>query len=355
MYNFNMSFANHKLFLVSAIVLLCMPYVARAQLALPEIASPISFIVTPNNPGPEEKVTVRIESYSIDLDRATIDWFVNGRLFDRGNGLKTIDIETGRIGTETTVSVVVRPDAITEIFEQIAIRPMYVSILWEADTYTPPFYQGRALPSSNADILVEAYQYMTYPNGSVIPDDDFVFTWKKNGAILRDISGRGRTKARIAGPLLFGEDIISVEVVSVDNRYKGESRVRIAAVEPHISLYTDDPLLGIMFHRALLETDQIPIADITLAAIPFYMSIKNLLDRNISYEWNVNGQTIPTDPRDPFRIILRLSEGLIANALVSLSISHVDHFLQSTNASWSLLLSSAIGAPQRDPFFRSTN
>ena len=331
-----------------------LPLDTDAQLILPVINSPISFNLNPNNPSPGEKVKVSIESYSVDLDRATIDWFVNGELLARGNGLKTIDTYAGELGSETSISVVVRPDEITEIFDQILIRPMHVSIIWEADTYTSPFYKGRALPSTNATIFLEAYQRAKDTNGNDIPNEDFIFTWKKNGAILKEISGRGRREARIPGPLLFGEDIISVEVVSTDNKYSSKGIARIAAVEPHISLYEDDPLLGIMYHRAIGTEDTIPESDITLAAIPFYTSVRNLFNENVSYVWNVNNQDILTDPRDPFRIILRLASGVVGTAQISLAISHIEHFLQAAEKFWTLSVTRE-SASQRDPFFRTVN
>ena len=344
-----------RLLFFTIFFLLLAPVSASAQLILPIVNSPVSFVLTPNNPGPNERVTIRIDSHSVDLDRATIDWFLDGGLLERGDGLKTIRIETGDLGSETNVSVLVRPDEVTEIFDQITIRPTSISVLWEADTYTPPFYRGRALATTHSDVLVEAYPHAKNQSGNDIPAGDFVFTWRKNGGIIEEISGRGRSTARIPGPLLFGEDIISVEAVSVDNRHKAVETIRIPAVEPHISLHREDPLLGIMYHNALTSSDSIPIADVLLAAVPFYMSTKSPYDSEISYVWNINGQTVATDPRNPFRIILRLSGGMVGTANISLSVSHIEHFLQSVEKTWNLAVSADVVDTQNDPFFRNIN
>ena len=353
MYNFYMPFVSKKI-LFALILIAVLPLLTQAQLLLPNLGSPVSFILSPENPGPDEIVDVRIESFSLDLNRTTINWLVDGSLFAQGNGLDAIQIRTGPIGSETIVSVIIRPDEVTEIFDQIVIRPTHISILWEADTYTPPFYQGRALPSSNSTILIEAYPDIRNQLGNKIPNNDLIFTWKKNGGIINRISGRGQSSAIIDSPLLFGEDIISVDVVSLDNRYNGSSFARIPSKDPHISIYKDDPLIGIMYHQAIPSFDTIPQSDITLAAVPFYFSARNSNDTNVSYVWEVNNLSIPTDPRDPSRIILRLANGIIGAATVSLDISHVEHFLQSASNAWTLSISNE-SAQGNDPFFRRTN
>jgi hypothetical protein len=330
------------------------PLSVSSQLTIPRISPTISFSISPNIPKPFEKIDVSIQSYSIDLDLSSIDWFIDGERIAIGDGLVTVSTTLGDIGSETIVSVVIRPDEITEILEQISIRPSYVSILWEARTYTPPFYRGRALPSSSSEIFAEADVVFVRTDDQRVSKDDLVFTWKKNNSTLVNSSGRGKNKIKFKGPLLFREDILTVDVVSTDNQFKASSLTRIPSAEPYITLYKDDPLLGKMFHRAFANNDNIPGADITLAAIPFYTSIKNPADSHMAYSWKVNNQNIDTDPLDPFRIILRLTGGLIGTANVSLNISHEEDYLQSADKTWSLNISNE-PATKNDPFFRSVN
>jgi hypothetical protein len=343
-----------KIFFFFLVILLLYPIGVSSQLKIPVINPSVSFTLTPQNPKPGDSVNVKIDSFFIDLDLSSIDWFVNGERVARGNGLNSISTTMGELGSETIVSVVVRPDEITEILEQILIRPSHVSILWEARTYTPPFYRGRALPSSSSEIFAEADAVFVRSNGTTIPNSELVFTWKKNNAIIEKSSGLGKPYATFTGPLLFGEDIVSVDVVSTDNQFSGRALLRIPAAEPYLSLYKDDPLLGAMYHQALGERNNVPSSDITLAAIPFYTSIKKPNDSRMSYIWEVNNQNIETDPNDPFRIVLRLAGGLVGTANVSLDISHLDDFLQSAEKTWSLsILDESI--EQGDPFFRQVN
>lgn len=355
MYNLAMGkITNKNIFTFLLFFLFVYPINVSSQLTIPRISPTISFALTPENPRPGDSVNVKIESFSVDLDLSSIDWFINGERVAKGDGLDSIFTTVGELGSETVVSVVIRPDQITEILEQIVIRPVFVSIFWEANTYTPPFYRGRALPSSSSEIFAETDAVFVRPDGNAIPNSDLVFTWKKNGAILEESSGRGKSFATFKGPLLFGEDIVSVDVVSTDNQFSGSALVRIPSIEPHLSLYKDDPLLGKMYHQAFGERSDVPGSDITLAAIPFYTSIKSPADSRMIYAWEVNNRGIETDPSDPFRIILRLAGGLVGTANVSLNISYLDDFLQSADKTWSLTISDE-SAEQGDPFFRSVN
>jgi hypothetical protein len=355
MYNFCMKrFLHGNVFIFLFLFILVYPIAANSQLRLPIISPSISFVLTPENPKPRDSVNVKIESFSVDLDLSSIDWFVNGVRVANGNGLDSITTKLDEVGSETVVSVVIRPDEITEILEQISIIPSYVSIIWEADTYTPPFFRGRSLPSSGTNIHTEADAIFVKSDGNTVSNSDLIFTWKKDGAIIKNSSGRGKSSMTFAGPLLYGENIISVDVVSTDNKFSSSALVRIPSVEPYLTLYKDDPLLGIMYHQALTEKASIPGSDIILAAIPFYTSIKNPSDSRMSYTWEVNNQNIETDPNDPFRIVLRLAGGLVGTANVSLIISHLDDFLQSADKMWSLTISEE-SIEQGDPFFRSVN
>src|SRR5437868_2154660 len=68
----------------------------------------INITMVPENPGPNQTVSISIASYSTNIDAATITWKVNGATKQSGLGSKNFSFVTGNSNTTTTVAVVVR-------------------------------------------------------------------------------------------------------------------------------------------------------------------------------------------------------------------------------------------------------
>ena len=138
---------------------------AHAQ--TPSFGEVVLFDVSPENPRPNQIVTIDIESFSIDLDRAdSITWLINNEVVSRGAGIKQMQFETGKLGSHSVIDVVVRGTSMGAITESITIAPTEVDLIWEADSYTPPFYSGKALPASDADITIVAISQFVTSSGT---------------------------------------------------------------------------------------------------------------------------------------------------------------------------------------------
>ena len=116
-----------------------------------------SMTLYPEYPKPYTTVTVKYESYSFDMDRALITWSIGGKEVLSGIGELVLKVPLGGEGSITRVSVVVRPNEGGTVRDQILITPAFVSLIWEAsDTYVPPLYKGKALPSEGGLVRVVA-------------------------------------------------------------------------------------------------------------------------------------------------------------------------------------------------------
>ena len=93
----------------------------------------------PETPGPSEMVRVSIESYLTDLNKATISWSLNGKVVDRGVGRKSFSFQNGPSGKTTRLTIPITTNAGEYITKEFSGNPVGLTILWEADTYTPPF------------------------------------------------------------------------------------------------------------------------------------------------------------------------------------------------------------------------
>jgi len=343
-------------FIASALfsVVLLSPIGVSAQLTLPNLGTPLIFSLSPEFPTPNNSVTVTAQSFSTDLSSATISWYVNGSLLVRGVGRTSVDVATGDVGTETIVAASIATSENTTLFDQIAIRPTSVSLLWEANSYTPPFYKGRALPSAGTIVRAEARSVFTRPNGSSVPRDSLLYTWKKNGQVIAGSSGKGKWSMKTTAPALFGEDILSVTVESEDRTLQGNALVRIPSTEPVLTLYEDSPLLGVTYYRSLSKNISVESSETTFALVPFFTSAETLFDRTLLYTWKIDGVTIPTDSADPFRIILTAPEGVSGTASLDVIVEHISNFFQTGSNSWTFSVSEE-AIPTSDPFRRQVN
>lgn len=161
------------------------PYFAYAQ-ATPQFED-AAITSEPEFPNPYQSVTVQVNSFSINLDARPITWYVNGTETQRGIGKKQISVKTGAIGSVTRVVATIDVNGITKINKVIELRPNSVDLLWEAvDSYVPPFYRGKALPSAEGALRVTAVAIGTNNKSNQI------FTWLRNNIISQPESGFGR-------------------------------------------------------------------------------------------------------------------------------------------------------------------
>lgn len=340
-------------YLLAAVILVASGFFAttEAQLGLPGLASPVLLEIEPAVPNPGESVVVRAESFSIDLNRALVSWYINGALRLEGAGETETMVTVGPVGSETTILVVVNDG---EASAERTIRPTEVSILWEADSYTPPFYRGRALPSPGTPLNVEAVVRFVRRDGTVVPPEDIVYTWSVNGRVQGQHSGRGKSRVRLAGPELLGDRTILLEAVSADSAFSGVAYAFVPVRDPYPVLYHDHPLTGITYHQALSSEDTLSDSEVTVAAVPYYADAAVARDNALQYEWTVNNVPIDADPIDPNRLILSIGEADQGLAEVALSLVHTRHVLQFADRVWHLELSSLNAAGGTDPFSRRT-
>lgn len=325
---------------------------AHAQFSLPSLTSPVSLRIEPETPDPGSDITVRAQSFSMDLDRAFITWYVNGARRSEGTGVKEMTATVGPVGSRTNIVAVVNDGAARA---ERTIRPTAVDILWEADSYTPPFYRGRALPSPGTPLMAEANAHFVRADGTRVPEEDIVYTWRVNGVVEGEQSGRGRAQVRLDGPELLGNRTVTVEAVSADNTFRGETTARVPVVDPYVALYEDQPAGGVAYHAALSSDQTLTNTEITIAAVPYYMDAESVRDDDLTYEWRVNQEAIDADPTDPNRIILSIGDAEAGIADIALSISHARHILQIAERSWRLSLTDSSGpGDNTNPFSRPT-
>lgn len=328
-----MQIKNRILFLL--IVLAVPAGLLHAQLAAQSAAGGIVIRMTPENPLPGGYVHLSAFSSTVDLERSDITWYANKKIIAQGSGLTETDISAGPAGTGVDVVVIAQDGNGATASGEAFIRPAEVDLVWESDSYTPPFYKGRALPSAGTKIRAQAIAGLQLANGTLVPESDIMYTWRRNGSVIATASGRGRSFATFSAPTLFGTDLIEVEAVSVDGTLSGKTGVNIPSVEPILGLYDDHPVFGILYNNKFGLTASVKDAEKTFAAVPYFAQAESSDDSQLVYNWRINGLNIGADYARPSAITIN-SEGSNGNADIALSLTRLRNWYMKADAAWQI-------------------
>jgi hypothetical protein len=323
---------------------------ARAQLTPLNESGRIFISISPESPLPGSIVRLFATSQVIDLERSDIVWYADKKLIAEGQGLTEVSAPVGPLGSEVAVVVIAQGRDGGSATGEAFITPTEIDILWESDSYVPPFYKGRALPSAGTKLRMQAMARLQLPDGSTVPDNEIIYTWRRNGTVIQTSSGRGRSFAIFPAPTLFSKDTFSVEAVAVTGARSGKASVTIPSIEPQLILYEDHPLLGILYSNAFGQSTSVRDAEMTFAAVPYFAEANSSDDSQLVYKWQVNGRPINADYSRPSEITINAdrSDG---NARLALSLTRLRNLYMKVSGAWDISFpAGASGTSGTDPF-----
>ncbi len=315
----------------TSILFLCaflvMPFFAFGQSAIKE--TDVTLKLSPSIPGPNEEVTITLQTYAFDLNKANISWTVNGKLTpSTETGGKSIKINTGAVGTTTQIGISIQGNGFDEIVKNVTIRPAEIDLLWEvSDSYTPPFYKGKALPSSESTIKVVAFPNIKTSSGSKLKSTDFVFNWKRNFNSDQAHSGYGKDMFEIKHNYLNKEEVISLVVSGVNIPTGAESEVTLAPGNPKILFYEQSPLYGVQYQKELGQVFTMSGNETALVVEPYFFSPKKVLYSDVIFKWNINGASIPNQA--PKNILPVQKGGTGGSSKITITVESVSRLFQS--------------------------
>lgn len=296
-----MKYSRNFVFLMTSVLLLGGAFLTQTTYAqsTPQEAAQISdqdiaFTATPEIPGPFQDVTITAESYLTNVSRAYFVWKVDGKTVLSQTGAYRFTFSTKDTGERTTVSLMILLITGETIQKNFVFNPAEINIVWEgANSYVPPFYRGRALPSSEGVIRVLAIPQINN-GGGTLDTSKYVFRWKKNDSVLSNNSGYNKNV------LLFSQDYLNpnetIEVRGQDN-LSGSTAIgtsTISVFKPQILMYQRDPINGIDWNHELGNSYDVTSAEKTILAIPYFFSPQNPLSNQLKYTWTINGDEIQT-------------------------------------------------------------
>ena len=274
-------------------------------------SSSVTISSNPVKPGPHERVIVSLDSSTLDLDRSKISWYLDGELKLEGTGQTSVGVRTGDVGQEMRVSATIVTQGGQTITRSLVFRPLEVDLLWEAVTYTPPFYKGKSLNSSGALVSFTAMPHLIDGNGKTIPPEDIVYTWKQKGVVLGKASGYGKQSIVLESPTSDYDALqLTVVATSLNGRYSAETSVRVKISDPELLVYEEDPLEGVYYQNSFSGIEPADKDTVIARVEPYYFSTDDVALGNLKYSWKIEGQNIDV-PEDEQGATLELrSEGL---------------------------------------------
>lgn len=291
--------------------------------------------ITPEFPKPGETVSVKLTSYSGDLDRAKIVWSLNGKAVKSGTGVKTFSFNMGPAGTPVTFGVIVEASGIGLFEKNITLNPAQVDILWQAmDSYTPPFYRGKALPARMSKIRVVAMPDMRTKLGGAVKPADLIYKWTLDDNPMLNSSGYAKNFADFSFD--FVSEDATVKVNSASTKEAGlvaENTSYLSTINPKIIFYENKPLKGIDYENAIGDSFNLKNDEVSVTAEPYYFTSQNGRTY-LSYDWLLNG--VPTQSTDQKSLVLRLGDQKSGSSEISLGIRQAYRFLQRADKTFTI-------------------
>ncbi len=323
----------HVLVAIIFFSVLAIPLYVSAQLNSSQ-SGDINVELIPENPNPNQVVNVNITSFTTDLNAAKISWRLNGTEKQSGTGLKTFSFSVGDIGTLTTLAVIAVTNDGKTIQKTVEIRPSTVDLVWQSESFTPPFYKGKALFIAQNKITFVATPHINNGSAEISPKN-LIYTWKLNNQVVDDASGYGKTSYTLIGSIIPRPLDVTVGVSSPSGGVSGLGHIVVEPGNPNIIFYNKDPLYGIQFQKALNENVSLDSQEISVIAIPFYFGILSLPTAYMDFKWAINGT--PVDNNNTSNIeTFRQKVGTVGVSNISVKITNTEKILQYVSGNFNL-------------------
>ena len=328
-----------KNFIIILSFFLIIPIISNGAVIYRSIGGDVTFELSPKNPGAFENVKVTANSYEVDLSKANIAWYLDDILAIEGPAQKIFNFQTGKNGKISNIKFVASIDG-KNIEKTMSINPADVEIIWEADTYVPPTYKGKALASPKSGVKVMALPHFISDKGNIISSEELVYEWSNNFENIS--SGLGKNSAIITMGTPLGENIVYIKVSTPDGRISAEKEIKIIPENVSIVFYEEKPLDGTNYNSALNGVANFSEKEVTIRGEPYFFSYPDSVnDRNLAFNWTLNGKGITPNEGTPKIITLRNESGREITSSLGLTIENVKRIFQ--DAGISLMIKSSPG------------
>ena len=285
--------------------------------------------IVPQNPAPGENVNITLNSYVDNLNSVSISWSVNGKNSVSGIGKKSFSVNAPAAGLQTTViATVALPDG--DIQTKIIIRPSVMVLLWQADdSYVPPFYKGKALPSPQSEVKVVAMPEIK-SSSSMMNPNNLVYTWKQDYNNAQDASGYGKNSFVYTNDYLDNSNNIDVIASTTDQTSSSEASIDIGTYQPTIVFYKNDINMGTLWENILADGHKVT-GDETIEAAPYFISPQDIRIPTLSWICSINDSLVNILGVRKNLLPLKVQAGVSGTSKINLQIQSSDKIFENVS------------------------
>ena len=321
-----------KISIITLFSIFCFGFYSKANAQLQTPIDGVTIDTSNENPKPGQSVDVYIESYLFDLSSASIVWTVNGKVSNKGVGIKKITIPAPKIGSVTDVSVDIKGSDGREVRKAISVRSGYVELVWESDGYVPPFYKGKTPFSYQNNVKITAIPHLSKSVGSEIDPKTLVYTWKLGGKYIDNGQGYGKQTVTIEYSDLPKTLEITVDVINKEQTLHTIGTMNLTPSEPSLQFYEEDSLYGIFYNKVLPTNFDMKNIEAKILAIPYGFNLNN---QEIDYNWSINNIE-QSDLIKNRSIIVRTKGDTSGSSSLFLDIRNQDRILQGARGNFTI-------------------
>ncbi|MCE9643816.1 hypothetical protein K8Q93_01015 [Candidatus Parcubacteria bacterium] len=212
---------------------------------------------------------------------------------------------------------------------QTAASVRNAEILFQGDTYAPPFYRGKALLSGENAVTVVAYPDLS---GTSLDPARLHYKWMRDGEVIPGYTGTGKRLATFATSIASDETLLEVEIADPNGSYRAKKSMYLKDRKPKVVIYEDNAILGVLYNRAVAKEFTLSGSETAFLGIPFFFSADTSRDPQLKYEWSVGGQSDAGDDR----LVVR-SEGERGVSTIALQVGHRNKFTQLASYGFTIL------------------
>jgi hypothetical protein len=296
---------------------------------IPDLEEQIDGSIKPEFPNPGDKVTITLEAYGTDLNRASIRWQVDGAEVQSGKGLKSLSVVAGDIGKKQTITATIVPVNGLPVTKTFYVSPQSIDLIWQSDTYTPPFYRGKAMFTPQEKVTLVAMPNLASGGARVSPSD-ITYKWKKDFVVQGKVSGYGARTFSYKGDILMQPVNIGLEA-SVESGDTAAIYTELAPTFPEVYLYEQSPIYGTLYNRGMSGAFDFGTAvERSIAAYPYFFGAANRNSPALAYSWTLNGSPINV-AEDQNTMTFRNSENIEGESQIGVSVKNTSNFLEQAS------------------------
>ncbi len=287
-----------------------------------------SLVTSPQYPRPDSEVMVELSAYSMNTAGADIKWFEDGKELTSVRNERSITLSAGSVGATKTIKATITLPGTAPFSLTKTITPGDVDIIIESDTYVPPFYKGRALPSAESRGRAIAIVHL---GGNTNPAA-LSYEWKLGETVLHGGPVRGKQSTEIEFPL-FDDIPLSVTIYDTKGNPIVKRSIALKNTQPEIAFYEESPLRG-QSEKALGREFTLVGEETTLRAEPYYLDRESAQSMG-SPKWQLGGNTVDTGNIDPYTITLRKTGGA-GSTPIDFIITNTQKLFQNARGSFTI-------------------